>query len=211
MFDRDAAVQALLCEQHRAFAAELADVRHEAFVERWLELDAHGHGDKRGAYLTLVRELGLDSALGERLLQNFFEIYPGFGALFPDVMPTLAELRRRGVALGVLTNGRTLTQQGKLRRLGLEPWLDVTLISEREGVRKPDRRFFDLALERAGVAASQAWHVGDHPMADVAGASAAGLTAIWRQVPYWPVPASAAASIGALGELLALLDAGRPR
>jgi putative hydrolase of the HAD superfamily len=109
----------------------------------------------------------------------------------------------------VLTNGRAATQEDKLRRLGLEPLVDVTLISEREGLRKPDRRFFELGLRRAGVEAARAWHVGDHPMADVAGAAAAGLTAIWRHVPYWPAPASAAAVIHTLAGLLGLLDAAR--
>ena len=210
LFDRDAAVRALFAQQYHVFESVLGGATREAFVERLLELDAHGHGDKRAAYGTVVRELGLGAALGDRLNEHFYEIYPAHGAVFPDVYSTLGELRRRGVGLGLLTNGRTATQEDKLRRLGLEPLFDVTLISEREGVRKPDRRFFELALRRAGVAATEAWHVGDHPMADVAGASSAGLTAVWRYVPYWPEPASAAATIHALGGLLALLDAARP-
>lgn len=207
LFDRDRAVRSLFRAQHHVFEAELGGLGQEAFVARLLALDAHGHGDKRASYSGVVRENGLADALAERLLQHFYEIYPEHGALFADVLPTLVELRRRGLALGVLTNGRTATQSGKLDRLGLEPLLDFTLISEREGLRKPAPRFFELALERAGVTAAQAWHVGDHPMADVAGASAAGLTAIWRHVPYWPEPAAAATTIHAFGELLALLDA----
>lgn len=210
LFDRDAAVRALLSEQHRVFAPQLGEIEREAFVERLLELDAHGLGDKRTAYGTLVRERGQSDALAGRMLEHFYEIYPRHGAVFPDVLATLAELRERGLILGVLTNGLAATQRGKLSRLGLEPLLDVTLISESEGLRKPGRRFFELALRRAGVLATQAWHVGDHPMADVAGASAAGLTAIWRRVPYWPEPASAAASIEALGELIELLDRAEP-
>jgi len=207
LFDRDSAVRTLFLEQHRVFAPQLGDIECEPFVERLLELDAHGLGDKRAVYGTLVRERGQSTALGERMLEHFYDIYPRHGALFPDVRATLTELRARGLVLGVLTNGRVDTQEGKLRRLGLEPLLSVTLISEREGLRKPGRRFFELGLQRAGVSAAEAWHVGDHPMADVAGASAAGLTAIWRRVPYWPEPASAAASIDALGALIGLLDA----
>lgn len=208
LFDRDAAVRTLFAEQHGVFAPQLGDIEREPFIERLLELDAHGLGDKRATYGTLVRERGQNPALGERMLEHFYAIYHRHGSLFADAVATLAELRRRGLVLGVLTNGRTATQADKLQRLGLEPLVDVILISEREGLRKPGRRFFELALRRAGVLAADAWHVGDHPMADVAGASAAGLTAIWRRVPYWPEPASAAASIDALGELIGLLDAG---
>jgi len=64
-------------------------------------------------------------------------------------------------------------------------------------------------LARIGVAAEDAWHVGDHPMADVAGAHAAGIAAVWRYVPYWPEPACPAFTIRQLSELLPRLDGAR--
>lgn len=207
LFDRDAAVRELFAEQHRALSSRLGGVAEPRFVERLLELDDHGHADKRQTYGILVRELGLDAALGEQLVEHYREHYPRFGATFADALPTLAALRARGLALGLITNGRVDTQSAKVERLGLAPYLDAVLISEREGVRKPDRRIYARALERLGVAASEAWHVGDHPMADVAGAHAAGLTAVWRHVPYWPEPATQAFTIFSLAELLPLIDA----
>lgn len=205
LFDRDSAVRDVFAEQHREFQAELGDVAPERYVERMIELDEHGHADKRTAFGRLVRELGLDSALGDRLTEHFREVYPKFGAPFPDALATLRELRARGIAIALVTNGRADTQAAKVVRLGLEPLLDATLISEREGLSKPDRRIFERALGRIGVAAEHAWHVGDHPVADVAGAHAAGLTAIWRCVPYWPEPSCSAFTIHQLSELLPLL------
>jgi putative hydrolase of the HAD superfamily len=206
LFDRDSALRELAGAQHHTFEAELGGVGEQRYVERLLELDEHGHGDKRNVYPMLVRELGLDLALGDRLLEHFRDTYSQFGKAFEDALPTLTALRARGIAVGLVSNGRVDTQQGKLRRLGLEPYLDVTLISEREGLRKPDCRIFELALERLGVSAAQAWHVGDHPMADVAGAHAAGLVAVWRYVPYWPEPATRAFTIFTLADLLPLID-----
>ena len=46
------------------------------------------------------------------------------------------------------------------------------------GVEKPDPRIFRIALERAGVAATEAVYVGDLYSIDVVGARAAGLSAI---------------------------------
>jgi len=205
LFDRDGAVRDLFGAQHRAFQGVLGGISPERYVERMLELDDHGHADRRTAYGRLVRELGLDAALGDALTEHFREVYPRFGAPFPDALSTLRELRARGIAIALVTNGRTDTQAAKVERLGLEPLLDATLISEREGIRKPDRRIFELALKRIGVVAERAWHVGDHPMADVAGAHAAGLTAIWRFVPYWPEPACKDHTIHQLSELVSLI------
>lgn len=207
LFDRDSAVRDVFAAQYRAFQGVLAGIEPERYVARLLELDAHGHADKSTAFGTLVRELGLDSSLGDELAEHFREVYPRFGAPFPDALPTLRELRARGIAIALVTNGRTDNQAAKVSRLGLEPFLDATLISESEGLRKPDRRIFERALGRIGVAPEHAWHVGDHPMADVAGAHAAGLTAIWRYVPYWPEPACQAFTIHQLSELLPLLTA----
>jgi putative hydrolase of the HAD superfamily len=205
LFDRDSAVRDAFAAQYRAFQRVLAGIEPERYVARLLELDAHGHADKSTAFGTLVRELGLDSSLGDDLAEHFREVYPKFGAPFPDALPTLRELRARGIAIALVTNGRTDNQAAKVSRLGLEPFLDATLISESEGLRKPDRRIFERALARIGVAPEHAWHVGDHPMADVAGAHAAGLTAVWRYVPYWPEPACSAFTIHSLRELLPLL------
>jgi putative hydrolase of the HAD superfamily len=211
LFDRDAAVREVFGAQHRAFASALAGVPYERFVERLLELDDHGHSDKRSTYGILVRELGLDSSLRDRFIEHYRDVYPQLGAPFADARPTLEALRARGLALGLVTNGRVENQAAKVERLGLAPLLDTVLISESEGVRKPDRRIFERALERLGAAPSEAWHVGDHPTADVAGAHAAGLTAIWRHVPYWPEPATPAFTIFELAELVPLIDAALAR
>ena len=51
------------------------------------------------------------------------------------------------------------------------PILDSDVV----GVAKPDPRIFEMALERLGVPAARAIHVGDTPAADVDGACAAGV------------------------------------
>ena len=43
------------------------------------------------------------------------------------------------------------------------------------GVAKPDPRIFHIALDAMGVAATDAWYVGDMPAFDVTGARNAGL------------------------------------
>ena len=46
------------------------------------------------------------------------------------------------------------------------------------GAAKPDPRPFQVALERLGIDAAACLHVGDDPVTDIAGARAAGLSAV---------------------------------
>lgn len=87
--------------------------------------------------------------------------------------------------MGVITNGRGKLQRGIIHALGIESYLDVVLVSEEEGVRKPDPLIFRRALERVGVEPEEAVFVGDHPEVDVEGAHAAGLRTIWKREGYW--------------------------
>lgn len=93
--------------------------------------------------------------------------------LFPDVHPTLEHLANH-YTLGVLTNGNA-----DVRRLGLADYFQFTLCAEELGIGKPDPRPFQAALERAGVRAEHAVHIGDHPEDDIGGAQRAGVRAIW--------------------------------
>ena len=79
---------------------------------------------------------------------------------------------------------------------------DTVLISDAEGVSKPDPEIFRRALERLGVDAAHACYIGNHPEVDVAGARAAGLKAVWRRDPFLPPPAEADGVIEELGDLL---------
>ena len=45
--------------------------------------------------------------------------------------------------------------------------------------RKPNKRIFDLALEKADLKAEDIWFVGDNPVCDIDGAKKAGMTPIW--------------------------------
>ena len=122
--------------------------------------------------------------------------------LFPEVHPTLERLALR-YTLGVITNGNA-----DVRRLGLADYFRFALCAEELGIGKPDPHPFHTALQRAGIAAAQAVHIGDHPGDDIAGAKAAGLRAIWfnPQGKEWSGETTPDAQIRSLAELPALLE-----
>jgi putative hydrolase of the HAD superfamily len=94
--------------------------------------------------------------------------------LFDDAEPALAQLKGRGLTLGLISNiDRDLSST--YEELGLSSFLDVLVTSLAVGAAKPDLAIFRAALERAGVDASDAIHVGDMYHSDVMGARNAGI------------------------------------
>jgi putative hydrolase of the HAD superfamily len=208
LYDRDRLARDLFHAQYAAFSHELRGIAYERFMRDAVAMDDHGYGVKENGYRALVQAWGLDAALADRLVAHFWASYGDHCNLGDDVRDVLAELRRRGLKLGVITNGPSAMQRRKLAMLGVEHAFDAILVSEEEGVRKPDAEIFRRALARCGVAAHEALFVGDHPVVDVEGAHGAGLLAVWKFVSYWPPPAApeSAPVIDCLSELLPIVD-----
>jgi putative hydrolase of the HAD superfamily len=124
------------------------------------------------------------------------------------VIPTLRRLAEIGLKLGIITNGSVTSQDAKIAGLGLIPLMDTILVSEREGLRKPDPAIFHRGTDQLGVTPDAAWFVGDHPDADVRGAHEAGLTAVLRR--SWVTTSEHADYIvSSLDELIPLIRAAR--
>jgi putative hydrolase of the HAD superfamily len=94
--------------------------------------------------------------------------------LYDDVLPLLADLRERGLKIGLVSNtARDLDEF--VRHHGLE--VDTVLTSRAHGKTKPHGTIFRAALERLGVEAEEAAMVGDSPHDDIEGARALGMRA----------------------------------
>jgi putative hydrolase of the HAD superfamily len=82
-------------------------------------------------------------------------------------------LRARGLELAVVSNWDIgLTEQ--LERLGVASLFTAIVTTAEAGAPKPEPAVFRLALEKLGVGAGRALHVGDEP-GDEDGARAAGM------------------------------------
>ena len=207
LYDRDRLAEVLFVEQYDAFAVALRGIARERFLRDVHEMDEHGHGEKDPGYRRLVHEWGLEPALAECLIEHFWSVFDKHMELPQDTSDTLRALRSRGLKLGVVTNGPSQTQRRKIAVLGLEGSFDAVLVSEEEGVRTPEAELFRRALVHCGVAPHEALFVGDHPVADVAGAHQAGLKAVWKAVPYWAPVVAEAPAIRQLSEVIALCEA----
>jgi len=120
---------------------------------------------------------------GLRAFDSYFElIYKVFQSgeswrVYDDVVKSniLAELRRRGVVLGVVSNWDSRLQN-ILQNTGLAHHFDFILASTVVGSAKPDEKIFHLALLQSGVAPHEACHIGDELTTDILGARKLGIS-----------------------------------
>jgi putative hydrolase of the HAD superfamily len=101
----------------------------------------------------------------------------GSWAIYDDVGPALAELSRRGLPLGVVSNWDSHLPR-LLEDLGLSRSFRALVVSAIEETGKPDPEIFRRACARLNVAPDEALHVGDSLAEDYEGARAAGLKAL---------------------------------
>ena len=94
--------------------------------------------------------------------------------LFDDVPPVLAELRRRGLKLGIVSNtGRDVEEFLAHHKLDV----DTALSSKVHGKVKPHPTIFKAVLDRLGAEPERAAMVGDSPEDDLEGARGLGMKA----------------------------------
>lgn len=125
----------------------------------------------------VIAKFGLDATV-EELVQAYYPSYVGQYRLDHDVRAGLADLRRAGWAVGVVTNGPP-PQVDKLRVTGLDRLVDGYAVSGIELVQKPDPEIFRRAAAACGADLSGAVMVGDNPVADIGGAVLSGIGSIW--------------------------------
>ncbi|NWL86519.1 hypothetical protein DMN77_02765 [Paenibacillus sp. 79R4] len=80
---------------------------------------------------------------------------------------TLEQCKALGLKLGIITNGRSEVQHGKIDLLGLRPFFGTILVSKDIDMKKPDPQIYRIALERLGTLAEETIIAGDHPRNDI--------------------------------------------
>ena len=93
----------------------------------------------------------------------------------------LAFLKEQGIRRAVLSNitfcGEALVN--RLQEVLPEHNFEFILATSEYMYRKPNRRIFEFALEKAGLRAEEVWYIGDNYECDIEGARNAGLFPVW--------------------------------
>ena len=168
-----------------------AEALNEGFRKQWkkmggIESLGHQSGPKaeRDFWYELVYEVFQQQGGLERFEEYFDLIFEAFREkshwrVYEDVIESgvLETLKKKGVVLGVISNwdSRLIST---LENIGLASYFDFILPSAVVGSAKPDKKIFEDALRRSGVAPHEACHIGDEIRTDVEGAQSVGIHSI---------------------------------
>ena len=202
---RSGAIRAFIKDQYRRFAPSLGGLDEARYTSRFLEMEKNGVIAKDVVYPAFVRELGITGVSSDALLEDYRARYADFASPSPGAVETVKALHEAGVKTGILSNGNARVQNAKIDSIGLRDALDVVVISEAVGLKKPDPAIFALAVADLGVDARSTLFVGDNPEVDIVGAAAAGLQTAWfRNAATWPegLEPKADVEIDTVGEVL---------
>jgi len=176
LLDRRACVEQYL--QQSLENLPLEPHQHSSYRERFHALDRQGYGPKEILFSSLKVEFALEQDVQD-LLEAFWEHMANTPHPFADALETLKTLKARGYVLGIVSNGRSSQQLAKIRSAALEPFFQTIVISESEGLKKPDVEIYARAASRLKVSVKECLFVGDQPENDILGAARAGLKTAW--------------------------------
>ncbi|MFO7744596.1 MAG: YjjG family noncanonical pyrimidine nucleotidase [Psychroflexus sp.] len=112
------------------------------------------------------------------LSQAYIDYLPNHNYLFPNTFDVLNYLQNN-YKLHIITNGFYDVQHKKLGNSKLTPYFKTITTSEDAGVKKPNKIIFEYALDLAKTKNTNSIMIGDNLEADVEGAKASGLEAIF--------------------------------
>jgi putative hydrolase of the HAD superfamily len=88
----------------------------------------------------------------------------------------MESIKEQGGKIGIITDGRSLTQRNKIEALGIGKYIDGLVISEDIGSEKPDPRNFEALSEQ--IPASTYFYIADNIRKDFHTPNLMGWTTI---------------------------------
>jgi len=143
--------------------AELSGITPQQIYEHAISLYRR---NKKGD-LEISKQLGIELPKWESQYEK----------LYTDSENCLKRLSRN-YEIGIIAN-QPLGTSERLENLGVRKYIDLVIASAEEGVSKPDRRIFEIALERSGCKPENAVMIGDRIDNDIVPAKQLGMKTIW--------------------------------
>jgi putative hydrolase of the HAD superfamily len=148
----------------------------------WEQLDrgqiSHEYLRRQRFKLSLeALDISISEDLSFELNLSFLDLLPNKAHLMPGALNMLRQVQGK-YGLHILSNGYLTIQEKKMRSAGIWHFFQAIICSDSTGFRKPDPEIFQHLLTQIGASAKDCLMLGDNYLADIGGASGAGMKAI---------------------------------
>src|SRR4029079_11090856 len=164
----------------RPRVAERLGMSPEEFDERWYGELAHQR--ETGPIADVLAQFDLSREAAEDVLELRGAVTRQGLVPVPGAAETIGALRERGLKTGLIT----VCSEDVPRLWAETPFhglFDAEVFSSSVGLRKPDPRIYQLALDELGVEAGEAVFVGDGANDELGGAERVGMTVVMLERP----------------------------
>jgi putative hydrolase of the HAD superfamily len=131
---------------------------------------------------------------------EYIDSLPSFNHLFEGTFEILEYLKDK-YELHIITNGFEEIQTKKMESSNLLSYFNVIVTSESVGVKKPDPKVFNFAVDTANATIDNSIMIGDSIEADIEGALSVGMRAIHASFENESIDSSKFNSVTSLLEL----------
>ncbi|MEH6945369.1 HAD family hydrolase, partial [Bacillus sp. JJ722] len=185
LLNRDDSIKYFIEDQYERLKSKIGFIRKESFMKRFIELDHKGYVWKDKVYKQLIDEFDITKISQEELLVDYKENFKNNCVPFPNLHFMLKKLQQNKMSLGIITNGKGQFQMDNIKALGINSYFETILVSEWEGIKKPNPEIFKRAVNQLNVFPHECIFIGDHPENDVKAAKYLGMKGIWKKDQFW--------------------------
>ena len=160
----------LLCEQLEKVLPENGEIDLRLVFEQLFE----------------IRGVTVSSALLKHIAVTFRSLSRQKISVYPGVKEALAELKRRGKGVYLLSNAQSDFTRPEIEMMGLTSYFDGIFISSEAGYKKPSKEFFEKLLETYKLDPKTCLMVGNDESADIRGAQMMGMDSLYMHTEISP-------------------------
>ncbi len=181
LLNRDKAVDEMFSIILEQCYEDVKNSEKNIMLQKFKEYDRRGYGDNDKIIVleSLFDEFSPKYRLPRNCIQDFWNNhFPHCFSINKNTMNIVNTIKQH-VKVAIITNGSTQRQKAKIINTNLNSCFDIITISEEVGFSKPDKRIFELALNKLNVQPEDALFVGDDIEKDIGGCQNANIKGIW--------------------------------
>ena len=142
----------------------------------------------RGRFEQFFSEYGLDTSIAEQFNERY-QLTLGDTIVYRDDSLDILRALKGKVKQCVVSNGTIVAQTKKLKNSKIGEIMDGVFLSEKLGVEKPDKGFFDKVFDEIGVDdLNEVMIIGDSLTSDIQGGMNAGIQTCWYNPDHLDLP-----------------------